>query len=163
LFVRFDKKNAYLINVYAHGAWTKKDILLILHRNWPDTIADYRLRGIEGIEHDASEGEIGQLRGMGVNTLVQVEPGAVYTSIGGGVTTARTSTDVTRLVMEYSRRIAEFEEIARKNAELIGDDASSASGQTIDPLRLELLIEDHTYYIRELSTDYCYKLGQLGG
>jgi hypothetical protein len=36
LFVRFDRQNAYFINVLGHGSWTNQDMIRIIHRKWPE-------------------------------------------------------------------------------------------------------------------------------
>ena len=48
LFAKIDDENVYCINIYCHGKnvqqpWTKQDLLKIIHNNWPQTIAKWKL------------------------------------------------------------------------------------------------------------------------
>ncbi|MDQ5769577.1 hypothetical protein [Thiothrix subterranea] len=39
LYVRFDDKNAYFLDIREHGAWAQQDIIQIIHDNWPHSIS----------------------------------------------------------------------------------------------------------------------------
>lgn len=43
LFCRFDENTAYLISIQPHGSWTEQDMIRVLHKNWPESIAHFRL------------------------------------------------------------------------------------------------------------------------
>src|SRR5208283_4718855 len=71
----------YAINTYQHGDWEKLGIVESLHRNWPDAISKYRLRGIA--PEKLSEKARRTLRNKRCNTAVGTADGTVYGSIGG--------------------------------------------------------------------------------
>src|SRR5262249_60253000 len=50
LFVLFRDDDAYLIDVREHGAWCDGDLVEIVHTNWPETIRQFRLEGVNGFE-----------------------------------------------------------------------------------------------------------------
>ena len=45
----------YLIDVKGHGSWANKDLVEIVHRNWPHLIARFKLNGVLGVEQEPDE------------------------------------------------------------------------------------------------------------
>ena len=94
LFARITDDDFYAINVYLHGAWEESGILESLHRNWPDTIRSYRLKGIQG--EPLSKTQRRNLRRVNAQTATVVSDGTVYMSIGGGVVSSGSSAEAVR-------------------------------------------------------------------
>jgi len=94
LFARIMPDDFYAVNVYAHGAWEQTSILESLHRNWPDTIKSYRLRGIRG--EPLTEAQRRNLRKVNMQTATTTVDGTVYMAIGGGVASSGTSAEAVR-------------------------------------------------------------------
>lgn len=114
LFARFNETTAYFIQVLQHGDWALDQLMEIVHRNWPDTIARFRLgNGTMHLATPIAESERINLRRGGVTLLVEVD-GQVYAPPGGGITTARTSMDVTRSCIEVQGRVRQFDEALRQ-------------------------------------------------
>lgn len=73
----------YAIGVFDHDSWANKDIVEVMHRNWPSELEKYKL--LDVIQEDLSEQERLTLRGKHGNSTVSVNDGTVYLPIGGGV------------------------------------------------------------------------------
>lgn len=101
----------YMVAVLAHGAWTNKELLEQILRNWPNLLEPYELRGVVGVEHQVTETEHAQLRTTHVQTILQLSNGKAYCSLGGGVTTAGSNV---RAVMEHDRWAKIFRQIERE-------------------------------------------------
>lgn len=47
LLLRFDKRNAYFIQIKKHSSkfnlWYQKQLIKIIHQNWPEIIVDKRI------------------------------------------------------------------------------------------------------------------------
>ena len=43
LFARFDQNFAYFITVIEHGQWSNQEFVQIIHRNWPDSVYQFRM------------------------------------------------------------------------------------------------------------------------
>ncbi len=48
LFAKVDAENVYCINIYSHdrtvlAPWCRQEMVEIIHRNWPETIKQYRI------------------------------------------------------------------------------------------------------------------------
>ena len=123
-FARTTDDCLYAIQIYEHGAWSKREIVEILHRNWPGSIEAYRLKGIVGLQVQYTEQDIKNLRQAGVQPLIQVDQ-AVYAPIGGGIMMSgdsmrviQTSIDIVRMCRQLEQLTVEFvrREASRSNS-----------------------------------------------
>lgn len=160
LFARFDMENAYLINVMGHGSWTKQQMIRVLHDNWPKSIEMYRLKGVIGLSHAPTDDDIKSARKFGVNTSIQLEPGVVYTNIGGGYTTSKTSIDVMQAMFYYNRVIKQLQKHVTENADKIGGILKKDYGYDDTQLTFKLGIEDGEYFAVEQNTMVAFSLGR---
>jgi hypothetical protein len=94
LFARITGDDFYAINVYTHGDWEQTGVLESLHRNWPDTIKSYRIRGIQGEPLTGEQRR--NLRKVNMQTTTTTADGTVYMAIGGGVASSGTSAEAVR-------------------------------------------------------------------
>lgn len=76
----------YAIGVFDHDSWANKDIVEVMHRNWPSALAEYKLLGIT--LEKVSEQERLTLRRKYGNSTLTVNDGTVYGPPGGGVNSA---------------------------------------------------------------------------
>lgn len=95
LFARITSDDFYAINVYTHGDWEQTSVLESLHRNWPETIKSYRIRGIQG--EPLTEEPRRNIRKANMQTATTTADGTVYMAIGGGVASSGTSAEAVRL------------------------------------------------------------------
>jgi hypothetical protein len=102
LFALITEDDFYAINVYPHGAWESTGILESLHRNWPQVINRYRIKGIQG--EPLREEQRKRLRSANVQTATAVSDGTVYMAIGGGVAGSGTSVEA---VFRAARMLAD--------------------------------------------------------
>lgn len=160
LFARFDMSSAYLINVMGHGSWTKQEMIRVLHDNWPDSIEMYRLKGVIGLSHIPTDEDVKTARKVGVNTAIQLEPGVVYTNIGGGYTTSKTSIDVMQVMFDYNRIIEQLEKHVMDNQENIGEILKNRYEYDGSELTFKLRIEDREYFAVEQNTMVAFSLGR---
>lgn len=92
LFGYVTNDNFYAVNVYKHGAWTKSDIIEIIHRNWPELLASKKINAID-IAISPTDQDRKVLRNKHINTMVKVSDGNVYAPPGGGVMSNGDSTN----------------------------------------------------------------------
>jgi len=115
LFARITGEDFYAINIYPHGAWENSNVLESLHRNWPDSIKNYRLKGVQG--EPLSEMERRNLRKVNAQAATTTADGTVYMAIGGGVASSGTSADAVRLADMLSSDIARLPMAIEEQAE----------------------------------------------
>ncbi|HEM48573.1 MAG TPA: hypothetical protein ENO27_00040 [Caldithrix sp.] len=160
LFARFDDTNAYLINVMVHGNWTKQQMIKVLHNNWPESIKNYRLIDVIGLEHVPTDDDIKIARKFGFNTAVEIEPGVVYTSIGGGYTTSKTSMDVMSTMFHYNRLVEDLEKYVKENSQKYGEILSNKYGYSGKDLFFKLALQENEYFAYEQNTKVAFSLGR---
>lgn len=152
LFVRIDKDKALFINVLPHGSWTKQQMVKVIHDNWPESIESYLMKDIIGLTHVPTDDDIKKMRKYGVNSAIEIEPGVVYAPIGGGLTTARTSIEVSMALLHYNRLLPKLQKHIEDNLQEIGKIVADKTGRTDKELFLKLVIQDHEYYAVEQNT-----------
>ena len=63
--------------------WVDRQLLQIMHDNWPEQIAKGRVDGVSQENHPAEESAA--LRGLNVNFLTTMDDGTIYLAPGGGM------------------------------------------------------------------------------
>lgn len=99
LFVRFYGNNAYFIGIWNHGEWARQEMIKIIHDNWPETIAKYKLNDVLGVGNSFSDQDVLKLRDAQINTALEIAPGIVYLGPGGGITA---SGDNVKIIMKLN-------------------------------------------------------------
>lgn len=82
LYCRFEEDSVYFIAILPHGSWTTQKLLKTVHRNWPESLSQFRARGIKGVRR--TDEEIKELRRKNANYCLEVEPGVAHFPPGGG-------------------------------------------------------------------------------
>jgi len=84
VFALVDDHTFCAINVYPHQThWEEVDVVETIHRNWPDIISRYRVRGVTpAVLNNAQRRALRKHNG---NVLIGTKDGTVYMPIGGGV------------------------------------------------------------------------------
>ena len=80
LFCLVDAEYAYFIKIAAHrpAQWAKKELIEIIHRNWPEAISAYRLNGVTAVNPEINDEDRKILRTANVATLLDMQDGTVY-------------------------------------------------------------------------------------
>lgn len=98
LFAIIDRQDVYFVDIRPHDeqyVFAQKELLKIIHDEWPHILEPYRLRGITaGSAEVNNPEEIDKLRKGGVCVIQFIED-RCYAPMGGGITTAGTSGKVT--------------------------------------------------------------------
>ncbi len=109
LCCRFEKAVAYFIQVISHGEWAKQELVAILHRNWPESIKQFRLKTVTGMAVKLTDQDIRCLRRKNVNTVVDIGNGVMYGQIGGGFTASGISVDVVMKADYYKMKFQQMQ------------------------------------------------------
>ncbi len=92
LYARVTEDTLYCINVFQHGAWAEQEIVGTIHRNWPDSIKQFRVESLAG--EKVTNANIQTLRDAGCNVALRMNDGVSYLPAGGGYSCTRKSTEV---------------------------------------------------------------------
>ena len=82
LYVYFTDTDAYFLDVMAHDNYEKQELMLRLHRNWPEVIAEHRADGVTDADR-WEDSHVKKLRSSGFTYLLTLD-GVVYITPGGG-------------------------------------------------------------------------------
>jgi hypothetical protein len=116
LYAYVTSTDVYCINILKHGKWSEEGLLRIIHCNWPQVIARYRLKeALRLIGPPKTSTERALLRKHGVSTAVEIEPGVIYYSPGGGYMSDGTPHLAVVSADTYFLRIRNLEALVRDN------------------------------------------------
>jgi len=161
LFCRFDETVAYFINVLPHGSWAKQEMVSVLHRNWPDSLRQFRLNGVIGLAHSVSDQDVQKLRKGNVNSMVEVEEGVIYAPIGGGFATSGVSVDVVRQADYCMERLRSMQQAVIENISEIAKEAENQNIVFPKNPQFGLEIKDDEIYAVEINSMLAVRLGRL--
>lgn len=82
VYAKVTDDGLYVLAIDEHGRWSDKDLIEIIHANWPALIASYRVNVVP--TQSMSSDDIKALRAANVNALVELRDGTAYMSPGGG-------------------------------------------------------------------------------
>lgn len=123
IFAYVTETTVYLIQVYPHAdsdLYSKKDMLVILQKNWPELLEQFRVPGFVQLNENLTDHEYGEIRKAKAISFVELGEKQVYGMIGGGCASSGLSLDAIRNADFWSDRITELQECLVENAELIG-------------------------------------------
>lgn len=126
VMARFDDTTAYLIDVGHHGDWAQQRLLEIVHNNWPETIAQYKMKGIR-LGHNIADNDRAKLRKGGVQAFTEIGD-TVYFSPGGGYSTSGLSTEVVTMCDRIVYTLRGYEQHLQAHPEVV----ANAIGRSVD-------------------------------
>ncbi|MDD4323968.1 MAG: hypothetical protein PHR37_03925 [Eubacteriales bacterium] len=163
LFVRFDERHAYFLNVMPHGYWAKKELVEIIHKNWPYLIKRFKINNVQ-IEEDMSEEDVKKMRKAGANTLFITEDGTIYFPIGGGYATSGINMNVVRTCNYIKKRIELIQKDVLDNFDNIAREKILSKGVSLNKtVILNLKIEDNKMYVVEKDRKFAINYGDYLG
>nr|VFJ45621.1 MAG: hypothetical protein BECKFM1743A_GA0114220_1002710 [Candidatus Kentron sp. FM]VFJ49463.1 MAG: hypothetical protein BECKFM1743C_GA0114222_1007110 [Candidatus Kentron sp. FM]VFK13537.1 MAG: hypothetical protein BECKFM1743B_GA0114221_102844 [Candidatus Kentron sp. FM] len=162
LFCRFDNKKAYFINVLPHkDSWTRQGMIRVLHENWPESIRNFRMNGVFGLEHPITDDDVKILRNKNINVPIEVKPGIVYGLMGGCVSASGISADV---VTQADYCIEQLEAMQRYIIDRIEEIAASAKKKGVDlpnNSQFRAAFQDEEVFAVEINCNLAVPLGKL--
>jgi hypothetical protein len=161
LYVRFDKTNAYFIDVRGHNSWSEQSLIQVIHDNWPQTIAAFRYPNSIRLAYDATDDDVSKLRKAKINSPVGVSDGTVYGVIGGGAALNGVSSEVVSLMLNAKEKISNWQKSIEANVENIVNDALSKGITFSEWHEVNLDFEGSKAYAVEKNNLFYFELGML--
>jgi hypothetical protein len=115
LDARFTDTDAYFLTIKGHGEWYAQEFIAIIDREWPESIARFRLPVID-VERGYSDSERKELRNGNVDALIRMEKGKIYMSPGGGLSTDGTPTHAAIAHMQALKELRRHQDREIANA-----------------------------------------------
>jgi len=163
LFARVTHDTFYLLDVMNHSPgqqpWIKKILVEIIHNNWPDSIAENRIKGIVDTEFNPSEQEIGQLRNAGINSILKMNDGTIYAPLGGGLIGSGISLEVIEESNYHFHLVDRIERYVKDNLSGLMDDAAASSVKIGNKIHFRLIgINDDSVSIYEQYSGALFRI-----
>ena len=163
LFAKIDDKNVYCINIYNHGKnceppWARSDLLKIIHNNWPQTIANWKLPdGIELYPEEISapsDIQYASLRNDGISTAIFVDKGIAYMSPGGGYMSTGHSQEIVRYCQTVHNTLKLNELYVRDNIASLAAQIENITGKPGgNSFHFMLKESDSVFYVAEIQSN----------
>lgn len=158
LFVMFTDTDAFILQVLPHGhtdeeTWVNTSLIEILHKNWPESIANRRIRGVSG--EDISRRERLNIRKAHGNTVVKVSDGTCYIAPGGGITGSGICVSDVMACDKLVEDLASWEELAKANETSFRNALKISES---DPLAIRLMFEESECWLYEPNRGVRFQL-----
>lgn len=159
LYVRFDANKAYFINVYSHDDWANQDVIKVIHNNWPKSISKFILPGVTSVEKNFSNEEYRSLRNAGASLAISIEPGIIYSMLGGGYATSGTSLEVITTCDYIRKYLRDRETYVRENINQF-EKLANEIGINLEPeITFKLIIKENQIFAYDPKSDIEFQIG----
>ena len=93
LFCRIEDTQAYFIRIASHDSspWAKKELIEVIHENWPDTISSSRVSNVSSLATELDDEDRKALRRANAVTFLDMADGTIYIEPGIGRTMGRST------------------------------------------------------------------------
>lgn len=151
LFAYFDQDGLYLLDILPHGkahptVWSNRDLVEILHKNWPNIIARYQMRNARLAANPqdsvATTEEIAEARKKGLSVMMVMQDGTTYFPFGGGMSNAGGNIQIVGRADALFNRCKSFLEEIKREANRLVDTLERAYGVKLSKLQLTLTLDD---------------------
>lgn len=145
LFARVTDSAVYAIGIYKHGVWTDDDLIETMHRNWPELLRPYALKGLS-TGGKITEEQRKTLRRKHANACVVTSDGTRYGMIGGGIAA---NGDNVALRVEIDRNaflLKDIEKLLVEKTSFVQEEMQKEGHAVSGQVNATLHIEDGRYY-----------------
>ena len=155
LLCRIDENNVYFIKVVPHGSgveepWYEKELLEIIHKNWPESIEFAKIKGVDAVSPHVEEREdIKALRHANLVTMMAMQDGTVYMPPGFGTTGDGTNVMDLLSINRIIRSATKVEERVRAEYSTIRENARKLGYHFKD---------DALFTLSGYSHDFCWDI-----
>ena len=116
LFAYLTDDQFYMLQVYEHPnertnplGYCKQEMIRIIHNNWPELIAQFRVPGVTAVSPDPTDENYKRMRDMRAIGLVDAGEGVFYALIGGGYASDGTSVEAVKLSNHWHNKLKLYE------------------------------------------------------
>lgn len=151
LFVFVCADDLFMVDVLDHGEWANDDLIEIIHSNWPETLAQFRMAMPPSPRRPTPE-ERTAARRAGITMPAQMRDGTVYYPPGGGQATNRTATRMRSDADWLFRHVRGIARWCCHNEGRIRTALAEDGVDAPDPMQLGLVRLEHEFAVIEATT-----------
>ena len=162
LFCRIEDTHAYFIQIASHdpSPWAKKELVEIIHENWPDTISSARLSNISALKPELDDQGRRAIHEANGATFLEMADGTIYREPGIGRTMGglhfddlTDADDIRRFTKRVEAQVANEWPHIMKNARRLGyflkEPVSLSMLKTIPNLYWDIVDPESGYRFRQ--------------
>jgi hypothetical protein len=150
--------DAYFIDVLPHKQWSEPRLLRIIHHNWPTVIESFRVPNVRALSHNPTPQERELRRKNGLTSLIEIEPGVIYFSPGGGYMSDGTPVRAVRATQFYKCWIGDMEQHLREQAQWYLDHIAELGRVPLKPPTFALQLDSKAFFAAELGSQMAFRL-----
>ncbi len=136
----------HFIQAYSHGNWSNRDVIEIVHRNWPQILAPFSPKGVVDISMNPDSGHIAKFRKAHINTSLKMSDGTIYFSPGLGMMTDGTSARAVLAAQKGIRDVAQWDAFISSQSSTVLDALREAGHDGTTEVRFTLSLESTGVY-----------------
>lgn len=160
LFIR--EQDAYLLQIMDHSSFNKQELVRIIHRNWPELIEKYKIEDVLSIEPKLTDYGVKKFRKYQLNGAIEAEEGIYYLPIGGGLTSAGTSSDATWHILRHRKWINRAQQYVYENMDKYARKATDKLGHIPQEFNFKFVMgTDKQFYVIEENIGIEINIGKL--
>jgi hypothetical protein len=144
--------------VLPHEQWAEAKLLRIIRHNWPAVIEKFHASAILGVSHNPSPEERLLRRKKGLMSFIQIEPGVVYFSPGGGYMSDGTPLRAVQSTQFYKRWITDMETHLREQAQWYLGRIAEEGRTPASPPAFTLQLGPQDFFAAERGSEMAFRL-----
>ncbi|WP_165682119.1 hypothetical protein [Metapseudomonas otitidis] len=147
VFAYLSRDVFYAIGIYGHCPvpWSKQELVEILHRNWPEAIAHYRVLDIPG--EVLTEEARTRTRKRGALSFTTMSDGTVYLPLSGGVTHSGQAIHSVFLGDQWADEIQRLQESCISNFDVLLEGIRSTGARVEGEVLGRLVLNEQNYAV----------------
>lgn len=131
LYAMFQPDDAYLLGIYTHNDWARKELVEVIVRNWPDAGLFLKSKYVQGQTTQFTDADRRALRRANINEVLFEVDGSFYGPAGLGLTGAGGSTAADRRAMAYMENLRQLRENLNDHLSTFGRELDEAAGHQV--------------------------------
>ncbi|MEI6609922.1 MAG: hypothetical protein WCO53_09300 [Deltaproteobacteria bacterium] len=109
LFALVTNNIFYVIGIFSHGEWANDSIVEIIHKNWPESISQYKVKEDVQLSYNLTSEERLKFRKNQLNSYFQCSDGTLYAPVGGGSVTSGYNVQSTIRMIQQKKHLKNLE------------------------------------------------------
>lgn len=158
LYARVTDDDFYMIGVYGHDSFSKKDLISVEHNNWPEEIERFKLPGDIELLYSYDDDQIRQARDAGVQVAVELDDGTVYMHPGGGYASTGEGADDVLVANAIKTIFSQLETQLEEDAQDLIKAANRSGFDIEPPMDLQLKIDGNHAFAVEMDSNAAFHL-----
>ncbi|WP_404333668.1 hypothetical protein [Planococcus rifietoensis] len=154
LFAYITKSEAYFLNVFDHDNFANKDLLHVIHKNWPEVIKPFLLHSSIKMEDTLPSEATHLFRKNGISSFTKLDSGEIYYPPGRGIVSTSDSARAVDSTLKLLNILHKVEREIVNNPKEFLLKIYENTGIKLNYFHIELKINRGIFFLKETNTEY---------